>query len=63
MIFGTPEQVIAKLEQYEAAGVDHFLYGACFGMDHDFAARSLKLFCDQVIPHFKSRASAQEAGA
>lgn len=63
MIFGTPEQVIAKLEQYEAAGVDHFLYGACFGMDHDFTARSLKLFCDEVIPHFKSRASAREAGA
>jgi len=53
MIFGTPDQVIEKLETYEKAGVDHYLYGACFGMPHEFTVKSLQLFCDEVIPHFK----------
>ena len=55
MIFGTPDQVIEKLERYEAAGVDHFLYGACFGLPHKVAVRSLELFNETVLPHFKSR--------
>ena len=55
MIFGTPDQVIEKLERYEVAGVDHFLYGACFGLPHEVAVRSLELFNETVLPHFKSR--------
>ena len=55
MIFGTSDQVIEKLERYEAAGVDHFLYGACFGLPHKVAVRSLELFNETVLPHFKSR--------
>ena len=55
MIFGTPDKVIEKLERYEAAGVDHFLYGACFGLPHDVAVRSLELFNETVLPHFRSR--------
>ena len=55
MIFGTPDQVIEKLERYEVAGVDHFLYGACFGLPHKVAVRSLELFNETVLPHFKSR--------
>lgn len=55
MVFGTPDQVIEKLEKYEEAGVDHYLYGACFGMPHDFTVKSLQLFCSEVIPHFKNR--------
>lgn len=62
MVFGTPDEVIAKLEKYEEAGVDHYMYGARFGLDHDFAARSLKLFCDEVIPHFKAREKAKFSG-
>ena len=57
MIFGTPDQVIEKLERYEAAGVDHFLYGACFGLPHKVAVRSLELFNETVLPHFKSSSS------
>lgn len=53
MIFGTPDRVVEKLEAYEKAGVDHYLYGACFGMPHEFTVKSLRLFCDEVIPHFK----------
>jgi alkanesulfonate monooxygenase SsuD/methylene tetrahydromethanopterin reductase-like flavin-dependent oxidoreductase (luciferase family) len=59
MVFGTPEQVIAKLKQYQAAGVDQFCYGASFGLPHDFAVRSLELFITEVMPHFAS----QPAGA
>lgn len=55
MIFGMPEQVIQKLERYRQAGVDHYMYGACFGMPHEFTVKSLELFCDQVLPHFKKQ--------
>ena len=54
MIFGTPEQVIARLKQYQAAGVDQFCYGASFGLPRDFAVRSLELFITEVMPHFAS---------
>ncbi len=53
MIFGTPDQVVQKLKNYERAGVDHYMYGACFGMPHDFTVKSLKLFCKEVIPRFR----------
>jgi flavin-dependent trigonelline monooxygenase, oxygenase component len=55
MVFGTPEQVIAKLKQYQAAGVDQFCYGASFGLPHDVALRSLELFITEVMPHFASQ--------
>ena len=54
MVFGTPEQVIARLKQYQAAGVDQFCYGASFGLPHDVAMRSLELFITEVMPHFAS---------
>jgi flavin-dependent trigonelline monooxygenase, oxygenase component len=55
MMFGTPEEVVAKLERYEALGIDIFLYGAFFGLPYEFAKRSLRLFIDEVIPHFRDR--------
>jgi alkanesulfonate monooxygenase SsuD/methylene tetrahydromethanopterin reductase-like flavin-dependent oxidoreductase (luciferase family) len=55
MVFGTPDQVIAKLQQYQAAGVDQFCYGASFGLPHVFAMRSLELFITEVMPHFASQ--------
>ncbi len=54
MVFGTPDQVVAKLKQYQAAGVDQFCYGASFGLPHDLALRSLELFITEVMPHFVS---------
>ena len=59
MMFGTPEQVVATLREYQAAGVDQFCYGASFGLPHDMALRSLELFITEVMPHFVS----QPAGA
>ena len=55
MVFGTPEQVVAKLRQYAAVGVDQFCYGASFGLPHDVAMRSLELFITEVMPHFASQ--------
>ncbi|OWU79138.1 LLM class flavin-dependent oxidoreductase [Phaeobacter sp. 22II1-1F12B] len=66
MMLGSPEQVIEKLERYKAAGVDQFIYGASFFVPHQNARRSLELFCDKVIPHFRKQenaASPEMAGA
>jgi alkanesulfonate monooxygenase SsuD/methylene tetrahydromethanopterin reductase-like flavin-dependent oxidoreductase (luciferase family) len=52
MVFGTPQEVVEKLKQYEAAGVDQFCYGASFGLPHAFERRSLELFITEVMPHF-----------
>jgi alkanesulfonate monooxygenase SsuD/methylene tetrahydromethanopterin reductase-like flavin-dependent oxidoreductase (luciferase family) len=54
LVFGTPEQVVARLRDYEAVGVDQFCYGASFGLPHDFAVRSLELFITEVMPDFSS---------
>lgn len=50
--FGTAGQVIDKLKAYEAAGTDVFLYGATFGLNHDFERRSVELFINEVMPAF-----------
>ena len=52
MVFGTPAEVVARLKQYQAAGVDQFCYGASFGLPHAVARRSLELFITEVMPHF-----------
>jgi alkanesulfonate monooxygenase SsuD/methylene tetrahydromethanopterin reductase-like flavin-dependent oxidoreductase (luciferase family) len=56
LMFGTPEEVVEKLKVYEAAGVDLFCFGAdgaTFGMPFEFTRRSLELFIERVMPHFK----------
>lgn len=52
MMFGTPDEVVAKLRQYEAVGVDQFCYGASFGLPHEVELKSLELFITKVMPHF-----------
>ncbi|MCP5151907.1 MAG: LLM class flavin-dependent oxidoreductase [Chromatiales bacterium] len=52
LLFGTPEELIEKLEGYRAAGVDQLCYGADFGLEHGFAMRSLARFIERVMPHF-----------
>jgi alkanesulfonate monooxygenase SsuD/methylene tetrahydromethanopterin reductase-like flavin-dependent oxidoreductase (luciferase family) len=52
LMFGTPEEVIAKLQRYEAIGVDTFVYFSSFGRDHDSTKRSLELFAREVMPAF-----------
>ena len=53
LLFGTPEEVIAKLRRYEALGVDEFIYYASLGLGLEEQKRSMQLFCDEVIPAFK----------
>ena len=50
LLFGSPEQVIAKLKRYEALGVDEFIYYASFGLGQAEQKRSMKLFCQEVMP-------------
>jgi len=52
LMFGTPEEVIAKLKPYEALGVDAFIYYASLGLGLAEQKRSLELFCNEVIPAF-----------
>jgi alkanesulfonate monooxygenase SsuD/methylene tetrahydromethanopterin reductase-like flavin-dependent oxidoreductase (luciferase family) len=52
LMFGTPDQVIAKLKQYEALGVDAFIYYASLGLGLAEQKRSMELFCREVMPAF-----------
>ena len=52
LMFGTPDQVIEKLKQYWAIGVDDFIYNASYGLPRDKQKSSLKLFCEEVVPAF-----------
>ena len=63
MMFGTPDEVVAKLRQYEALGVDVFGYNAHFGLPHDRVMSSLKLFAEEVMPKFREgqRATIEDA--
>ncbi len=53
LIFGTPEQAIARLRLYEALGVDYFCYNASYGLPMAEQKRSLRLFIDEVMPAFQ----------
>ena len=52
LLFGSPDTVIEKLKRYEALGVDAFVYYASMGLDLDAQKRSMKHFCDEVMPAF-----------
>ncbi len=53
MLFGTVDEVIAKLEAYRDAGIDHFIFSPCFGLPPETTRRSMELFCERVMPHFR----------
>jgi len=52
LMFGSPADVVAKLKLYEALGVDAFIYYASMGLGMDEQKRSMRLFCDEVMPAF-----------
>ncbi len=58
LLFGTPDEIIAKLERYQAIGIDHIMIGPTFGLPHDVAVRTVELFADRVIPHFRAKRAA-----
>lgn len=51
LMFGTPDEVIAKLREYESLGTD-FLYCASYGAPIEAQKSSLRLFIDEVMPAF-----------
>ena len=52
LMFGTPDEVIAKLKPYQELGVDAFIYYASLGLGQKEQKRSLELFVNEVIPAF-----------
>ncbi len=52
LMFGTPDQVIAKLKLYDRLGVDEFTYYASLGLGLAEQKRSLELFINEVMPAF-----------
>jgi alkanesulfonate monooxygenase SsuD/methylene tetrahydromethanopterin reductase-like flavin-dependent oxidoreductase (luciferase family) len=61
LMFGTPDEVTARLRRYQALGVDVYCYGASFGLPHKLALRSLALFAEEVMPRFAEPAPAPAA--
>ena len=61
MMFGTPDEIIAKLRRHEALGIDGFFYMASFGPSLEYQKKSLKLFVKEVMPEFKSRTKSSAA--
>ena len=53
LMFGSPDTVIQKLKRYQALGADEFIYYASMGLDHAAQQRSLRMFCNEVIPEFR----------
>ena len=52
LMFGTPDEVVAKLKPYEALGIDQFTYYASMGLGRKEQKRSLELFIKEVMPAF-----------
>ena len=52
LMFGSPDEVIGKLKQYEELGVDEFIYYASMGLGLREQKRSLELFVKDVMPEF-----------
>ena len=52
LVAGSPSTCIEKLRRYEALGITHYIMYAGFPMDHDSTMRSMKLFAEEVMPHF-----------
>jgi alkanesulfonate monooxygenase SsuD/methylene tetrahydromethanopterin reductase-like flavin-dependent oxidoreductase (luciferase family) len=57
LMFGTPDQIISKLKQYQDIGVDQFTYCASFGLGQAAQKRSLELFINEVMPAFDQSAA------
>lgn len=53
LMFGSPETAISKLKVYDDLGVSEYIYYASMGLGHEQQKRSLKLFCDEVMPAFQ----------
>ncbi|MCG3754818.1 LLM class flavin-dependent oxidoreductase [Amycolatopsis sp. Poz14] len=51
-MIGTPEEIIARLKEYEALGIDEFSYWTDNSMTHEEKKESLARFISDVVPVF-----------
>ncbi|MGJ7042897.1 alkanesulfonate monooxygenase SsuD/methylene tetrahydromethanopterin reductase-like flavin-dependent oxidoreductase (luciferase family) [Shinella sp. BE166] len=56
-LFGTPDEVIEKLLDYEAAGVDQVSLGINFNVPFELQKKTIELFAREIIPFFAARES------
>jgi flavin-dependent trigonelline monooxygenase, oxygenase component len=59
LMFGTPDEVIRKLQVYEEAGVNQYCLGLSFNLPFEMQVKTLRLFIDEVMPHFRERGTAR----
>jgi alkanesulfonate monooxygenase SsuD/methylene tetrahydromethanopterin reductase-like flavin-dependent oxidoreductase (luciferase family) len=52
MAVGSPEEVIAALKTYEAAGVDQVAFALPVNAPLDVALEGIRVFGEKVLPHF-----------
>ncbi len=58
---GTPDQIAALLERYDAAGVDQVIFISQGGTNrHEHICESLELFATEVMPRFAEHAEQRE---
>jgi alkanesulfonate monooxygenase SsuD/methylene tetrahydromethanopterin reductase-like flavin-dependent oxidoreductase (luciferase family) len=55
LMFGTPDEVIEKLLDYEAAGVDQYCLGLTFNLPFELRKRTLELWIKEIMPVFAQR--------
>jgi alkanesulfonate monooxygenase SsuD/methylene tetrahydromethanopterin reductase-like flavin-dependent oxidoreductase (luciferase family) len=60
-IITTPQKAVERIKKYEQLGVTYMMTNSAFGEPHADAMRSLELFATEVMPHFKTPASATAA--
>jgi alkanesulfonate monooxygenase SsuD/methylene tetrahydromethanopterin reductase-like flavin-dependent oxidoreductase (luciferase family) len=54
VVYGTPDQVVEQLRRMGASGMDMLLCHFQFGnLDYAAGNRSMKLFCDEVLPRVR----------
>lgn len=54
-MYGTPAELVERLERHAEVGVDQYCVGIPVGLPHAMIMRSLELFATDVMPHFSKR--------
>ncbi|MDE2790086.1 MAG: LLM class flavin-dependent oxidoreductase [Paracoccaceae bacterium] len=62
LLVATPDELIDKLKPYEEAGIDRVILNMNFGAGQAATLESIRLFAEEVMPHFSGRKSAVDAG-
>ena len=69
IIFGTPDEVIERVQKHFDLGIEGLQCNMHFGASYADAVRSIELFAGEVIPEFRGKsassapAAAQPAGS